>query len=109
MTGGSCAPVILVGAVDERSAADCARLRRRMRACWWQGSPSAAREREGGVSRMATTRDQLRKLLDELPDDRLDEARLALALLNVPDDDEPITAEELEAIARSHENFRLGK
>ena len=58
---------------------------------------------------MATTREQLRKMLDELPDDRLDEARTALALLNVPDDDEPTTAAELEAIARSRENFRLGK
>lgn len=58
---------------------------------------------------MATTREQLRKMLDDIPDDRLDEARLALALLNVPDDDEPTTAEDLDAIARSRENFRLGK
>ena len=58
---------------------------------------------------MATTREQLRKMLDELPDDRLDEARMALALLNIPDDDEPTTAEDLEAIARGRENYRQGK
>jgi hypothetical protein len=58
---------------------------------------------------MATMRDDLRKLLDELPDERLEEARAALTLLNVPDDDEPVTAEELEAIARSRENRRLGR
>jgi hypothetical protein len=58
---------------------------------------------------MATTREQLRKMLDDIPDDRLDEAGAALALLSVPDDDEPTTAEDLEAIARSRENFHLGK
>jgi hypothetical protein len=58
---------------------------------------------------MATTREQLRKLLDELPDDRLDEARAALALLNVPDDDEPTTAEDLAAIARGREAYRRGE
>jgi hypothetical protein len=40
---------------------------------------------------MATTREHLRKLLDALPDDRLDEARAALTLLNMPEDDEPVT------------------
>jgi hypothetical protein len=58
---------------------------------------------------MATTREQLRKMLDELPDDRLDEARLALALLNIPDDDEPTTAEDLEALARGREEYRSGE
>jgi hypothetical protein len=58
---------------------------------------------------MATTREQLRKMLDELPDDRLDEARAALALLNIPDDDEPITAEDLEAIARGRDEYRRGE
>jgi hypothetical protein len=58
---------------------------------------------------MATTREQLRKMLDELPDDRLDEARMALALLNVPEDDEPTTAEDLEAIARGREAYRRGE
>ena len=47
---------------------------------------------------MATTREQLRKMLDELPDDRLEEALMALTLLNVPEDDEPLTEEELESI-----------
>jgi hypothetical protein len=48
---------------------------------------------------MATTREQLRRLVDTIPDDRLDEAKATLTLLNVPDD-EPVTAEDLEAIAR---------
>jgi hypothetical protein len=83
--------------------------RRRVRTGWWRGSSPATNEREGGASRMATTREQLRKMLDDIPDDRLDEAGAALALLSVPDDDEPTTAEDLEAIARSRENFHLGK
>jgi hypothetical protein len=58
---------------------------------------------------MATTREQLRKMLDELPDDRLDEARLALALLNIPEDDEPTTAEDLEALAQGREEYRRGE
>jgi hypothetical protein len=58
---------------------------------------------------MATTRDELRKMLDELPDDRLDEARFALRLLSVPEDDEPVTAEDLEAIARGREAYRRGE
>lgn len=58
---------------------------------------------------MATTRDELRKIVDELPDDRLDEARAALALLNIPDDDEPVTAEELEAVAQGREAYRRGE
>jgi hypothetical protein len=48
-------------------------------------------------------------MVDELPDDRLDEARSMLALLNVPDDDEPTTAEDLEAIARGREAYRRGE
>ncbi len=47
---------------------------------------------------MATTRDQLRKMLDEIPDDRLEEAGAALTLLSVPEDDEPLTDDELESI-----------
>jgi hypothetical protein len=58
---------------------------------------------------MATTRDQLRKMVDELPDDRLDEAQMALTLLNVPEDDEPTTAEDLEAVAQGREEYRRGK
>ena len=58
---------------------------------------------------MATTRDELRKMVDELPDDRLDEARLALAHLNIPDDDEPTTAEDVEALAQGREEYRRGE
>ena len=58
---------------------------------------------------MATTREQLQKMLDELPDDRLDEARMALVLLNVPEDDEPITAEDLEALVDGRDEYRRGE
>ena len=57
---------------------------------------------------MATTRDELRKMLDDLPDDRLEEARLALALLNIPDD-EPTTAEDVEALVQGREEYRRGE
>ena len=58
---------------------------------------------------MTTTRKELQKLLDELPDDRLDEARLALALLNVPEDDEPLTDEELESIREGRAAYARGE
>ena len=58
---------------------------------------------------MATTREQLRKLLDQLPDDRLDEAGAALALLNVPEDDEPLTDEELESIREGRIAYARGE
>lgn len=74
-----------------------------------QGRSPAANERESRAFRMATTRDELRKLLDQIPDDRLDEARAALTQLNVPDDDEPISAEDLEAIAQGREEYRRGE
>lgn len=47
---------------------------------------------------MATTREQLQKMLDDIPDDRLGEARFALKLLSLPEDDEPLTDEELESV-----------
>ncbi|MFN8633569.1 MAG: hypothetical protein U0893_06905 [Chloroflexota bacterium] len=58
---------------------------------------------------MATTREELHKLLDELADDRLDEARMALALLNVPEVDEPLTEEELESIREGRAAYARGE
>ena len=58
---------------------------------------------------MTTTREQLRKLLDQLPDDRLDEARAALVLLNVPEDDEPLTDAELESIREGRAAYTRGE
>lgn len=58
---------------------------------------------------MATTREQLRKLLGELPDDRLDEARAALTLLNVPEADEPLTDEELASIREGRAAYARGE
>jgi len=48
-------------------------------------------------------------MLDELPDDRLDAARAAIALVSVPDDDEPATAEDLESVAQGREAYRRGE
>lgn len=58
---------------------------------------------------MATTRDQLRKMLDDIPDDRLDEAGAALTLLSVPEDDEPLTDEELESIREGRVAYARGE
>ena len=58
---------------------------------------------------MSTIREQLRRMLEELPDDSIDEARMAMALLNIPDDDEPTTAEDLEALAQGREEYRRGE
>ncbi len=58
---------------------------------------------------MATTREQLHELVDTLPDDRLDEARATLAMLNVPDDDEPYTDEDLAAVAEVRAELERGE
>ena len=58
---------------------------------------------------MATTREQLRKMLDDIPDDRLDEAGAALTLLSVPEDDEPLTEEELESIREGRAAYARGE
>ncbi|HZO31268.1 MAG TPA: hypothetical protein VFH48_35330 [Chloroflexota bacterium] len=63
-------------------------------------------------------RDDLHTILDSIPEDRLEAAREALAaladpvllaLLNAPEDDEPLTEEDLQAIAEGDEDQRLGR
>jgi hypothetical protein len=58
---------------------------------------------------MATTREQLQRMVDDLPDDRLDEARFALTLLSVPEDDEPLTDDELESIREGRAAYFRGE
>jgi predicted transcriptional regulator len=58
---------------------------------------------------MATTRDDLRALVDTLPDDLLDEAEAFIRDLAIPDDDEPYTDEDLAAIAEGREEYRRGE
>ena len=66
---------------------------------------------------MATTRERLHALLDELPDERLDEAEAAITALaapfrplaEAPEDDEPLTDEDLAGIARGREAYRRGE
>ena len=47
--------------------------------------------------------------MDEIPDDRLDEAGFALSLLSVPEDDEPLTDEELESIREGRIAYARGE
>jgi predicted transcriptional regulator len=63
-------------------------------------------------------RDDLHTLLDAIPEDRLDAAREALAaladpvllaLLTAPEDDEPLTEEDLQAIAEGEEDQKYGR
>ncbi len=66
---------------------------------------------------MATTRERLHALLDELPDDQLDEAEAAIAALaaplrplaEAPEDDEPLTDEDREAIRDGHAEYLRGE
>ena len=62
-------------------------------------------------------RDELRALVDAIPDDRLPAARDALerladpiylAFLNAPEDDEPLTDEDLAAIAEAKADVARG-
>ena len=67
---------------------------------------------------MATTRERLHALLDEVPGDRLSEARAALesltdpvirAFLDAPDDDEETTADDLRDLAEARAEFERGE
>ncbi|MGE3269399.1 MAG: hypothetical protein AB7P40_11675 [Chloroflexota bacterium] len=58
---------------------------------------------------MATSRERLHELLDRMPEDRLAEADAALTLLSAPDDDEPVTDEDLAAIREGREAYARGE
>ena len=71
---------------------------------------------------MSIEREELRRLVDELPENELKAARRYLefirdvgknparwALENAPLDDEPLTDEERERAARADEDFRTGR
>ena len=66
---------------------------------------------------MATTRERLHALLDELPDERLDEAEAAIVVLaapfrplaEAPEDDERLTDEDLAAITGTRAELARGE
>jgi hypothetical protein len=58
---------------------------------------------------MPTTREQLHEMVDALPDEQFDAARHALWELSIPEDDEPVTPEDLEAIRLGREEYAQGK
>jgi len=58
---------------------------------------------------MATTREQLHQMIDELPADHFDAAAHAIWLLSVPEDDEPATDRDHAAIAVTREAHARGE
>ena len=61
---------------------------------------------------MATTRERLREMIDDLPEDLLTAAEAALTEVmedGIPLDDEPVTEEDLEAIAELRAEQRRGE
>ncbi|MGE3911576.1 MAG: hypothetical protein AB7K36_19610 [Chloroflexota bacterium] len=67
---------------------------------------------------MATTRERIHELLESVPDDRLADAEAAIAALaeppyrplsEAPEDDEPLTEEDLAAIAETRAEIARGK
>jgi hypothetical protein len=67
---------------------------------------------------MATTRERLRELLDAVPDARLSDVEAAIqpftdpvivAFLSAPEDDEPTTGEDLEALAEARAEYERGE
>jgi hypothetical protein len=67
---------------------------------------------------MATTRERLHELLDELPDELLVDVEAAIVSLaappyrplsEAPDDDEPLTADDLAAIREGREAYARGE
>ena len=66
---------------------------------------------------MATTRERLHELLDDVPDDRLADVEAAIVdaaaphrpIKEAPEDDEAVTAEDLEAIREGREAYARGE
>jgi ATP-dependent DNA ligase len=67
---------------------------------------------------MATTRDELYRLIDSIPASQLDDARKALepladpmltSLADAPEDDEPETEEERAAVEEAWDGYRRGE
>jgi hypothetical protein len=58
---------------------------------------------------MATTREQLHAMIDKLPSDQFDAVAHAIWELSIPEDDEPVTDDDLAAIARGREAHRRGE
>lgn len=58
---------------------------------------------------VAITREQLHEMIDALPADQFDAAAHALWALSIPEDDEPVTDEDREAIRLSREEYRRGE
>ena len=56
-----------------------------------------------------TDRAALHALVDAVPDERLKQAIAAVRLLTIPDDDEPLTDEERESLAATHEAYLRGE
>ena len=70
-----------------------------------------AREPEAfgtGGGDVATTRERLHEMIDELPASQFDAAAHAIWALSVPEDDEPISDEEREALDGAHEAYLRG-
>ena len=58
---------------------------------------------------MATTREQLHAMIDDLPAEQFDAARHALWELSIPEDDEPVTDEDVESIRESKDAYARGE
>jgi hypothetical protein len=56
-----------------------------------------------------TDRATLHALVDAVPDERLKQAIAAVRLLTIPEDDEPVTDEDREAIRRGREAYLHGE
>jgi hypothetical protein len=56
-----------------------------------------------------TDRAELHALVDAIPEDRLKEAIAAVRLLTIPEDDEPVTEEDREALRRGREAYARGE
>jgi hypothetical protein len=58
---------------------------------------------------MATTREQLHAMIDQLPADQFDAVAHAIWALSIPEDDEPVTDEDREAIRAGREEYQRGE
>ena len=56
-----------------------------------------------------TDRAMLHALVDAIPDERLKEAIATVRLLTIPEDDEPVTDEERDSLAATHDAYLRGK
>lgn len=58
---------------------------------------------------VTTAKQRIHQLIDELTEEQARELEISIKLAMIPEDDEPLTDEEIEAIEESRKEIELGE